>query len=76
MRPEDILDDALALLRRNDAEIDRLRAAITEAERQAYNRAAEIIKDTAQQWDDGEGSRSFAACMAAHDAIRDLVKEG
>ena len=36
----------------------------------------QIVTDTAQQWDDGEGSRTFNACMAIQDKLREMAKEG
>ena len=53
-----------------------LSQARAEGRREGLEAGAAAAADLAQQWDDGEGSRTFNACMAIQDKLLEMAKEG
>ena len=53
-----------------------LSQARAEGRRDGLEAGAAAASDIAQQWDDGEGSRTFNACMAIQDKLLEMAKEG
>lgn len=55
---------------------DALSQARAEGRREGLEAGAAAATDLAQQWDDGEGSRTFNACMVIQDKLLEMAREG